>query len=151
MVDRSIICWNLPKNLCIQKKNKIRCTLTCCHSFDNKRLQKQLFRNRNRCKQLSSSNSNLCSKKPIVAKKVLLFSCKQENEKKLDLLFKKNKKGCKLELFGQRGNILWSKKRKLSLPKEKKYSYDGCLQEKTSSKQHEQLFFFETSDKDCWE
>jgi len=53
-----------------------------------------------------------------------------------------------LELFGQRGNILWSKKRKLSLPKEKKYSYDGCLQEKTSSKQQEQLFFFETSNQD---
>jgi hypothetical protein len=55
-----------------------------------------------------------------------------------------------LELFGQKGNILLSKKRKKSLPKEKKYSHDGCLREKKSTKQQEQLFFFETSDQNSW-
>ena len=133
------------------KKNKSRFKQTCCRSFEKMRLKKQLLWNRNRVQQVSSSNSILCSEKSTFAKKVFLLSRKKENKKAFDICFKKKRKACKSKLFGQNCNILLSKKAKQSVPKEKKYSHQRCLQEKTSSKRTEQLLFLHTSQWLCCE
>ena len=69
-------------------------------------------------------------------------------------MLQKKRKACKSgksKLFGQNCNILLSKKAKQSVPKEKKYFHQRCLQEKTSSKRTEQLLFLHTSQWLCCE
>ena len=144
MVDCSMIRSNLPKNLCLQKKNKSRFKQTCCRSFEKMRLKKQLLWNRNRVQQVSSSNSILCSEKSTFAKKVFLLSRKKENKKAFDICFKKKRKACSVNrsFVGKIATFCWAKKQNKASQKKKSTPINVVSKKKRRANEQNSCSFF---------